>query len=187
MKQSEQEMAEWLAHPMEFGETPVEINEIHQEVTPWPLFDEQVSLSFHRYKMKDGFSSIGMTGPITWSFLGDVLSGFSIEDLKRLYAGWHISFMAINSSGYSIEESKKRQQSTEIKLQKSINGFEKIVEYLSFGELVFYAYKYKREGKDFVVATDGEDKLEYEEGSKYLRLPPLYYFLGSLFFDGKLS
>ena len=187
MKQSEQEMAKWLAHPMEFGEPPIEISEVYQELTPWPLFDEKVNLSFHRYKMKNGASSVGMTGPITWSFLRDDLNGFSFEDLKRLYAGWHISFMAVNSSGYSREENKKRQQSTETKLQQSVNGFEKIVEYLSFGELVFYAYKYKREGKNFVVATDGEDKLEYEEGSKYLRLPPLYYFLGSLFFEGKLS
>jgi len=187
MKQSEQEMAKWLAHPMEFGEPPIEINEIHQELTPWPLFEGQVNLSFHRYKMKDGFSSIGMTGPITWSFLGDDLSDFSIGDLKRLYAGWYISFVAINSSGYSREENEKQQKLTEIKLRQSVNGFEKIIEYLSFGELVFYAYKCKRESKIFVVATDRENKVEFEEGSKYLRLPPLYYFLGSLFFDGKLS
>ena len=186
MKQSEQEMAKWLAHPMEFGEPPVEINEIHQELTPWPLFDEQVNLSFHRYKMKDGFSSIGMTGPITWSFLGDNLNGFSMDELKRLYAGWHISFMAVNSRNYSREENHKRQMATEEQLKKKIDGFEKIVEYLSFGELVFYAYKYKREGKDIIVATDRENKLEYEAESKYLRLPPLYYFLGWLFFEGKL-
>ena len=36
------------------------------------------------------------------------------------------------------------------------------------------------------VASDGENELVYEAGSKYLRLPPLYYFLGSLFFAGKL-
>ena len=86
MKQSEQEMADWLAHPMEFGEPPEHVEEIHCEKTYWPLFDKKIDLSFHRYRMKDGFSSIGMTGPITWSFLGDDLSGFTMEELKRLYA-----------------------------------------------------------------------------------------------------
>jgi hypothetical protein len=36
------------------------------------------------------------------------------------------------------------------------------------------------------VVTDRENQVVYEAGSKYLRLPPLYYFLGSLFFTGKL-
>lgn len=77
MKSSEQEMTRWLAHPMEFGQPPAEIKEIHRERTAWPLFDKPVTLAFHRYRMPDGFSSIGMTGPITWSFLGDDLSGFN--------------------------------------------------------------------------------------------------------------
>ena len=186
MKESEQEMVDWLAHPMEFGEYPIEIQEIHQEETPWPLFDERVCLSFCRYKMKDGATSIGMTGPITWSFLGDDLRGFSIEELKRLYAGWYISFMAINSTNYAEEENNKRQRATEENLKRSTKGFENIVDYLSFGELVFYAYKCRREDKDFIIVTDSKNKLEYEADSKYLRLPPLYYFLGWLFFDGKL-
>ena len=186
MNESEQEMAEWLANPMEFGEAPVEVSEIHQEETPWPLYDEQVKLSFHRYKMKDGFSSIGMTGPITWSFFGDSLEGFSMDELKRLYAGWYISFVAINSDNYSKGENKRKRQAAEAQLKQNIDGFEEIVAFLSFGELVFYAYKCRREGKEWVVATDGEDKLEYEEDSKYLRLPPLFYFLGWMFFEGKL-
>jgi hypothetical protein len=109
-----------------------------------------------------------------------------MDELKRLYAGWHISFMAVNSSNYSREENNKKQIATEEQLKKKIDGFEKVVEYLSFGELVFYAYKYKRAGKDMIIATDRENKLEYESDSKYLRLPPLYYFLGWLFFEGKL-
>ncbi len=80
MKHSEQEMATWLAHPMEFGEPPETMEEIHREKTPWPLFKKQVDLAFHRYRMKDGFSSIGMTGPITWSFIGDDLRDFAPDD-----------------------------------------------------------------------------------------------------------
>jgi hypothetical protein len=186
MKSSEQEMANWLAHPMEFGEPPEEIEEIHQEKTQWPLFDEKVEIAFHRYRMKDGFSSIGMTGPITWSFVGDDLSGFTTEELKRLYAGWYIAFLAVNSPNYSREQEEQERQTVEEKLRRKLAGFVGVVDFLSFGELVFYAYKIKRGDEEVIIATDRTNKMEYEAESKYLRLPPLYYFLGSLFFEGKL-
>lgn len=187
MNRDEKEMAEWLASPLEFGEMPQTIREIHRETTSWPLFDEQVQLVFHRYRMKDGFQSIGMTGPITWSFLGDDLSGFDIEELKRLYAGWYISFVAINSRGYSEERCEKQRKALEAELKGAGAGFAGVVAYLSFGELIFYAYRQvDANGEQTTIATDTIDRLEYAADSKYLRLPPLYFFLGSLFFQGKL-
>jgi len=186
MKQSEQKMAEWLAHPLEFGERPEEVEEIHRESTPWPLFDEEVDLAFHRYRMKDGFTSIGMTGPITWSFLGDNLSGFTMEELKRLYAGWYISFAALNSPDYSREQNKRERKALEEKLRQEEEGFVEILDYLRINDLVFYTYRIRRDDVDLFIATDTTHKTEYEAGSKYLRLPPHYHFLGSLFFEGKL-
>lgn len=186
MKNSEQEMANWIAHPMEFGELPEEIEEIHREKTPWPLLDEEVEIAFHRYRMKDGFSSIGMTGPITWSFLGDDLSSFTTEELKRLYAGWYIAFAAVNSSNYSKKQNDQERQALEQELREKKGEMTKVIDYLSIGELVFYAYQIKHGDQKMVIATDRTNQKEYETGSKYLRLPPLYYFLGMLFFDGKL-
>ena len=179
-------MANWLAHPMEFGEPPEAIEEIYRERTYWPLFDQKVTLAFHYYRMKDGFSSIGMTGPITWSFLGDDLSGFTMEELKRLYAGWYIAFAAVNSPNYDRQQNKQARQALEEKLRYTQPSFIKIVDYLAFGALVFYAYTITRDGKELTLATDGTEQMTYEAQSKYLRLPPLYYFLGSLFFEGKL-
>ena len=57
-----------------------------------------------------------------------------------------------------------------------------MIDYLSSGGLVFYAYKIKRGEGEIVVAADRTNRHEYQAGSKYLRLPPLYHFLGSLFF-----
>jgi hypothetical protein len=186
MNRSEQEMSQWLAHPMEFGEPPEEIQEIHREKTHWPLFDEKVELVFHRYRMKDGFTSIGMTGPITWSFVGDDLSGFSMDELKRLYAGWYIAFTALNSPNHSHERNREEREALAERLKEEQAGFVRVMDYLSFGELVFYAYKVKQNGNELVIATDTETRTEHKAGSKYLRLPPLFYFLGSLFFEGKL-
>ena len=177
--------------------------EIHRERTAWPLFDKPVTLAFHRYRMPfgdaplaltarasedrpDGFQSIGMTGPITWSFLGDDLSGFSMEELKRLYAGWYISFAAVNASNYSRTRQKEERRVLVARLREAQADFLDVEDYLSFGELVFYAYKVRRGDEAIVIATDEETRMEYKAGSPYLRLPPLYYFLGTLFFEGKL-
>lgn len=73
-----------------------------------------------------------------------------------------------------------------MRLREKLAGFIRMVDYLSFGELVFYAYKIKRGDEEVVIATDRTATIEYEVDSKYLRLPPLYYFLGALFFEGKL-
>lgn len=183
MNRSEQEMADWLAHPMEFGEAPEEVQEIHRERTQWPLLDDEVELVFHRYRTKDGFTSIGMTGPITWSFLGDDLRGFTMGELKRLYAGWYINFAAVNSSGYSVEQNRREKESLAKQLRETLEGFVKIVDYVRAGELVFYAYRARRDRQEVVVATDTAEDLVYEPESKYLRLPPLYYFMGAWFFE----
>lgn len=166
MKTSEQALANWLAHPMEFGEPPEEIKEIHREKTRWPLFDEKVDIAFHRYKMRSGFSSIGMTGPITWGFIGDDLSGFTTEELKRLHAGWYIAFLAVNSPNYSREQEEQERQAVEEKLRGKLARSVCIVDYLRIGDLVFYAYKVKPGDEEVIIATDGTDQMEYGTGSK---------------------
>jgi hypothetical protein len=93
---------------------------------------------------------------------------------------------AVNSPNYSREQNQQGRQAVEAKLKKEQEGFIGIVDYLELGELVFYAYKVKHGDDEVVIATDTKNQMQYEVGSKYLRLPSLYYFLGSLFFEGKL-
>jgi hypothetical protein len=184
MNESEKEMSNWLASPMEFGEHPIQIKEIHREKTVWPLMDGQVDLVFHKYQYKNGYIGIGMTGPITCSFLEIDISGFEMWELKRLYAGWYIALKAIHSPAYSRKNNNKEKEDLEKRLKKEKPGFIEILDYLSFGKLIFYAYSINQEGKEIVIVTNTKYKSEFEKGSKYLRLPPLYYFLGGLFYDG---
>lgn len=186
MNQDEKTMAEWLAHPMEYNHLPEELREIHREKTEWPLCDEKVELVFHEYKMDGKTSGIGMTGPITWSFIGDDLKGFSFEELKKMYAGWYVSFLTLQAENYSRKAVEKAQKQREKNLKKNVPGFDRVVDFLLVGDLEFYAYKMKGDPSAGVVCVFDADRLEYEAGSKYLRLPPLYYFIGDLFFSGKL-
>ena len=186
MNRSEKQMAVWLAHPQEFGEPPRKVHQIHHEKTVWPLLDRRVDLAFHEYETQGGYRGIGMTGPITWSFLDIDLGVFSMAELKRLYAGWYISFRALNSPAYSAERNRQRSAFQGARLGREVKGYIEMLDYLSFGDLVYYAYKVRRDGAEAVVVTDTKTKAEYAVGHKYLRLPPLFYFLGSLFYDGEM-
>ncbi|MBI9050795.1 MAG: hypothetical protein JEZ00_15350 [Anaerolineaceae bacterium] len=186
MNRAEKEMSDWLAHPMEFGEHPHKIKQIHSEKTDWPLFDEPVKLAFHHFVMKDGYNSIGMTGPATWTFLEDDMRDFSIPEIKRLYAGWYICFMALRATTFSTERTKKRSAFLAAELASKIKGFIEILDYINFGDLTFYAYKIQEGDDEIVVASNTKTTLKFPAGSKYLRLPPLFYFIGHLFFEGQL-
>lgn len=187
MNSEEEKMAEWLAHPMEFGKPPEKIKEIYRVETDWPLFDEKVTFALHSYEMENKYSAIGMTGPITWSFLDIKFDQFSPEELKVLYAGWHVNFIAINSENYSPEKSQEKQNEILQQLSSNVPGFIEIVDFLYIGDLLFYAYTVKNDQNDILTIAEYDDeRIEFELNSKYLQLPPLYYFIGTLFFDGKL-
>ncbi len=183
----EQRMTEWLAHPSEFGEPPVEIQEIHREVTDWPLADRKVEIVLYRYRMEDGHVGIGMTGPVTWSFLGEgVLDGLSYDEMKRAYAGWYVSFLAVQQHTGEEQKFDARRRELSEKLRAANENFIEITEFQPVGNLLFYAYREKRGSEEITIATDQERPREYDAGSKFLKLPVLYNYIGSLFFEGYL-
>lgn len=183
----EQRMSEWLAHPNEFGEPPVEIREIHREVTDWPLEDQKVEIVLYRYRMEGGHVGVGLTGPVTWSFLGDgVLDGLSYDEMKRAFAGWYVSFLAVQQHTGEAQKIEARRREMTSKLKASNENFLEITEFQPVGNLLFYAYREKRGSEEITIATDQERPREYKVGSKFLKLPVLYNYIGSLFFDGHL-
>jgi hypothetical protein len=191
LNRSEKEMSAWLAHPMEYGKPPLEIKEIHREKTAWPFTDGKVEVVFHEFKMDEQRSNIGMTGPITWSFRTD-LHGFSMEEIKKIYAGWYVSFMTTQAENFSKEQHELEWKNMDEYLKERIPGFISIKEFLHVesADLLFYTYV-KEEGgkKQFVSMYDDDEPIEFvqEEDSKYLKLPSLYYFIGNLFFSDKFN
>jgi hypothetical protein len=184
---AEREMAAWLAHPMEYGVQPVEVTVVHREVTRWPLRDEPVELVLHRYRMPSGASGIGMTGPITWSFIDADLHALDVNTLKQLYAGWYVAFTAVNAPTYDAEANRRERDAMAAQLKAATPGFVRMRDYLHIGELIFYAYEVKKpDGATAVVARGAEHRCAYPADAAYLRVPPLYVYIGSLFFAGKL-
>ena len=186
MTTSEQAMATWLASPMEFGEAPIDVHEIYREQTDWPLSRGKVELAFYRYTMANGYVGLGMTGPITWSFEGgEAQAGLSFEDLKRIFAGWYIAFRAGDGRNVDPLQIETRKAALLKELQQRNKNIVAMVGYLPVGDRLFYAFKETRGATEVVVATDAVHPRDYPTESPFLKLPVLYHYVGSLFFEGQ--
>lgn len=181
-------MVRWLAHPMEYGERPAEIEAYHHETTRWPLHERPVDLFLHRYRMTaDGPLRIGMTGPITWSFLNTDLGGLDPTTLKWLFAGWHVAFTTVQAETYDRAAQNRERAALTARIQTSEPSFIEMLDYLRIGELTFYAYRAAGpDGAESIVARGADYRATYPADAAYLRVPPLYIYIGSLFFAGKL-
>ncbi len=114
-----QAMSEWIAHPMEFGRPPAECEVVYEKNIPWSSGKEKVFLV--RYKMDDGFETIGFTGLTTWSFMGIPLSEieklqkrFVMRRLLNLYIGWYYTFFAYHDDDYAKKYAPKTMNAKEI-------------------------------------------------------------------------
>jgi hypothetical protein len=180
-------MIEWLAHPLEFGAPPVQIEEIHRENSKWPWVEGETEIVFFRYQAADGFVGIGLTGPITWSFMAEGMAEFDIADLKRLFAGWYIAFGIVQSDDYSPEDAEAERQRLADQLAREDPHFIGITEYLRINEMFVVSYRTQRDGREVEVARtyddEGVSEWVYELNSPYMRVPIHYYVLGHIFFD----
>jgi hypothetical protein len=182
-KKQEKVMAEWLAHPLEYGEVPSHVEQFYRERTWWPVLDKRTTVYFHRCTFENGEQVIGMTGPATWCFANVDLSDFTPEELKEIFAGWYVSSLASNASD---SVTQKGRELVEEKLEGT-PGYKGIVEYLGLDPYLFYAYRQTVDGVEYTIATNTVHERQYPPDDKYLRLPVLFHFVGWLFFSGKLE
>jgi len=67
----ENEMAEWLSHPSEFGVRPMHVH-LRRTYRGNVITHGDVELHLLQYEMPDGTKGRGfVNGSLTWSFLGD--------------------------------------------------------------------------------------------------------------------
>src|SRR5688572_27908094 len=93
----ENEMAEWLAHPNEFGVRPKSVR--HKRTYKAKLIGHgDVEIHLVEYVMPDGRNGRGFVNPpLTWSFLGDGANTIDDDNLVLAYCGWAWLFPAIQA------------------------------------------------------------------------------------------
>lgn len=89
------EMANWLAHPNEFGRSPDTIELYDSRELFWPPTNDRRQLFLVKYIYNKGQSKepdrgIGMVGSVTFALFGEATADLSPEDVYALHCCWEL-------------------------------------------------------------------------------------------------
>lgn len=87
---AESQLAIWLAQSTQMGIPPIRLELIDQRTQYWPGYDDPVDCFLFRffYSLGGGeYSNIGISGPATHAFLGD-LADLPVKQIYAAFAGW---------------------------------------------------------------------------------------------------
>lgn len=89
------EMANWLAHPNEFGRPPDSIELFDTRELFWPPTNDQRRLSLVKYSYNDEEGGepdrgVGMVGSVTFALFGEATADLSPEDIYGLHCCWEL-------------------------------------------------------------------------------------------------
>jgi hypothetical protein len=172
-------LSDWLA--LEYGEKPVKVETIHEIKSKWPFSVNIEDVYFHKYTMIDRTSNIGITGPVTYSFVTVNQAQYTKDELSWLYTGWFID-TALKVNGNHDDELEKDTCShlvslipaQEFKIEKCVGLFYKEFKYSAIkvhyeksnGNAVIFAY-------DKTFGDTADSKLDFTNVE-----PVFYYYVG---------
>lgn len=89
------EMANWLAHPMEFGQPPDEVELVDSRELFWPPTNDIRRLWLVRYVYSDdnfgeSNAGFGLVGSVTFALFGEATQDLSPEDVYGLHCCWEL-------------------------------------------------------------------------------------------------
>ena len=155
-------MSKWLSHPSELGRLPLDIKIIAHRTMEWPFFDTPQEVFLLAYTMPNQYKGIGITGPITWSFMGNIpFDKFSYDELYLLYAGWYILFAIINKPGYKKPENLAKEQQLISRLKKQGYSQIEVTNQWHIGNVIYYEAKLSKAGISYKMAGSLQDHSIY--------------------------
>lgn len=88
------ELANWLAHPSEFGRPPDRIDLFDTRELFWPPTNDTRQLSLVKYEFDDESGEteigVGMVGSVTFALFGEATADLSAEDIYSLHCCWEL-------------------------------------------------------------------------------------------------
>ena len=175
----ESEMAEWLAHPNEFGVKPksVRLRRTYKgNVTTYG----DVELHLVAYEMPDGTRGRGfVNGSLTWSFLGEGVGAIGDDDLLVAYCGWAWLFPALQAENVATEFLSLSEEQ-DFRAKKQRDGLENIefTKRYKIGTSELFEYRATKNGKKVRGAGDTESEVSYDEDDPRFNLPSIYFLIG---------
>lgn len=175
----EKEMAEWLAHPMEFGVAPESVRYRKTHKTN-DITQRKVEIHVVDYKMPDGTKGRGfVNGSLTWSFLGDKMNAISDEDLFLAYCGWAWLFPAMQGETVLTDFVSAGEEAMFADSRRSdgVTDF-RITGRYKFGDSELFEYDGLRGGIKVKGAGGLEGAVEFPSSDPRFFLPSIYFLLG---------
>jgi hypothetical protein len=180
-REAETAMAEWLAHPSEFGVRPDSVRFERTYHGRLPGAGE-IEVDLVEYVMPDGTTGRGfVNGPLTWSFVGDEVTPIGDDDLFLAYCGWAWLFPALRSGDVETEfiSDGEEQRFLEQKDQQGLRDIE-ITSRYRIGGTELFEFTGTYEERSVKGAGNTDDEVEFVDGDPLSNLPPVYFLLGRL-------
>ena len=174
----EKEMADWLAHPAEFGVQPKSVR-LKRTYRGEVIVTGAVEIHLVEYEMPDGTQGRGfVNGPLTWSFLSD-LSAMSDDDLMLAYWGWAWLFPALQA-GNAVQDFQSLSEQQAFTEKKHADGFAELQlgSRYKIGTSELFEFRGTAGGTAFVGAGNTESEVVFEATDAKAALPPIYFLLG---------
>ena len=177
-KKYEDQMAEWLAHPNEFGVRPKSVR--CKRTYKASLIHGDAEIHLCEYVMPDGKQGRGfVNGSLTWSFLGDGVNAIDDDNLILAYCGWSWLFPAMQSGGVITDFVSEGEEARYI-AQKQQQGLTDVMitnRYkIGTSELFEFAGNYQ--GTPAKGAGDIGNEVGFMAGDPCFNLPSIYFLLG---------
>jgi hypothetical protein len=175
----EDQMAEWLAHPNEFGVSPKSVR--HKRTFKAVLLgDGAAEIHLIEYIMPNGTTGRGFVNPpLTWSFLGD-MSGISDDELLMAYCGWAWLFPRIQAGSIPTNFVSEGEESRYI-AKKESEGFRdvKITARYKIGTSELFEFEGKHGSQAAKGAGNTESDTALAAADPCYKLPSIYFLLGA--------
>jgi hypothetical protein len=175
----EEKMAEWLAHPMEFGVRP-EIVRFKRTYKARLITYGSVQIHLVDYEMPDGIIGRGFVNDgLTWSFLGESVNLIKDDELFVAYCGWAWLFPPLQkgtvqttfvSSGEESRFLAKKQREGLIEIQ--------VTDRYKIGTSEITEFVAKQQDEPVRGAGDLSAEVLFTAADPKFNLPSIYFLLG---------
>ena len=178
-RQIEDKMAEWLAHPNEFGVRPESVR-FKKTYKAKLITYGNVEIHLVEYKMSDGTTGRGfVNGGLTWSFLGEEVNALKDDDLFVAYCGWAWLFPALQGGTVQTDFTSSGEEARYLakKKQEGLREIEVTARY-KIGTSELTEFKALRDGSPVKGAGDSTAEVELAQSDARFNLPSIYFLLG---------
>jgi hypothetical protein len=175
----EEKMAEWLAHPLEFGVRPTHV-QFRRTFKAELVTYGRVEIHLVGYTMPDGTTGRGfVNGGLTWSFLGDGINAIADDDLFVAYCGWAWLFPPLQQGTVKTDFTSSGEEAKYV-AQKQKDGLSdiEVTGRYQIGTSEIIEFKATKNDEPVHGAGDTTVEVIFPASDPRSRLPSIYFLLG---------